>query len=104
MVKHFGTRRFIVQPNVSSNESLLSEKYPTAFNAQDASLQSSRLRSTNNLYFDPKSAIVRRPTSGEPVVYEQKIFLRFLQPPAIPPPGVRETYVKSDDLSSWFLL
>lgn len=98
MAKHFGTGRFTVQPNVSRNDSFLSKQNSAASNAfdtQDASLQSNRLRWTSDLYFDPKPVIVRRPTLGEPVVYEQNIFLRFLQPPAIPPPGVMETILRA---------
>ena len=40
------------------------------------------------LYQDPNPQIVRRPAPGGQVTYTQNIKIRFLQPPAVPPPGV----------------
>ena len=40
------------------------------------------------LYQDPNPQIIRRPAQGEQITYTQNIKIRFLQPPAIPPPGV----------------
>ncbi|CAF1077262.1 unnamed protein product [Rotaria sordida] len=39
------------------------------------------------LYQDPNPQIIRRPAQGGQVTYTQNIKIRFLQPPAIPPPG-----------------
>ncbi|UJR14834.1 hypothetical protein I4U23_001819 [Adineta vaga] len=39
------------------------------------------------LYQDPNPQIIRRPAQGEQITYTQNIKIRFLQPPAIPPPG-----------------
>lgn len=41
------------------------------------------------LFQDPNPQIVRRPAPEGPLTYTQNIKIRFLQPPAIPPPGVR---------------
>lgn len=43
------------------------------------------------LYQDPNPQIIRRPAQGGHVTYTQNIKIRFLQPPAIPPPGVSLT-------------
>jgi hypothetical protein len=37
---------------------------------------------------DPNPQVVRRPAQGGPLTYSQNIRVRFLQPPAVPPPGV----------------
>jgi hypothetical protein len=39
-------------------------------------------------YKDSNPQFVRRPAQGGPVTYTQNIKVRFLQPPAVPPPGV----------------
>jgi hypothetical protein len=38
---------------------------------------------TKDLYYDPNPQVIRKPTTGEPVVYNQNIMVRFLQPPPI---------------------
>jgi hypothetical protein len=40
------------------------------------------------LFQDPNPQIIRRPAQGGHVTYTQNIKIRFLQPPAVPPPGV----------------
>ena len=40
------------------------------------------------LYKDPNPQIIRRPAQDQQVTYTQNIKIRFLQPPAIPAPGV----------------
>lgn len=45
-------------------------------------------RSGTSLFHDPNPQIVRRATTEGPVTYQQKILVRFLQPPPVPPPGV----------------
>ena len=47
-------------------------------------------RTETNLFNDPNPQIVRRAATEAPVTYQQKILVRFLQPPPIPPPGVIE--------------
>ncbi|CAF3326753.1 unnamed protein product [Rotaria sp. Silwood2] len=44
-------------------------------------------KSANNIYMDPNPQIIRRATTEAPVTYEQRILVRYLQPPAVPSPG-----------------
>ncbi|CAF1019937.1 unnamed protein product [Rotaria sp. Silwood1] len=44
-------------------------------------------RSPNNIYKDPNPQIIRRAAPDRPVTYEQRIHLKYLQPPALSPPG-----------------
>ncbi|CAF2589127.1 unnamed protein product [Rotaria sp. Silwood2] len=44
-------------------------------------------KSANNIYKDPNPQIIRRATTECPVTYEQRVSVRYLQPPAVPPPG-----------------
>ncbi|CAF2696009.1 unnamed protein product [Rotaria sp. Silwood2] len=44
-------------------------------------------RSANNIYIDPNPKIIRRTTTEAPVTYEQRVLIRYLQPPTVPPPG-----------------
>ena len=37
---------------------------------------------------DANPQVIRRPAQGGPLTYTQNIKVRFLQPPAVPPPGV----------------
>ncbi|CAF0782755.1 unnamed protein product [Rotaria sordida] len=61
----------------------------------DTAIHTSTVQQTNqylsqsgkNIYNDPNPQIVRRAATGGPITYEQKVLVRFLQPPAIPPPG-----------------
>lgn len=39
-----------------------------------------------NVFIDPNPKIVRRQTTERPVTFEQRVFIRCLQPPALPPP------------------
>ncbi|CAF1021868.1 unnamed protein product [Rotaria sordida] len=41
----------------------------------------------NNIYKDPNPQIIRRATTEAPVSHEQRVFVRYLQPPAVPSPG-----------------
>ncbi|CAF0714167.1 unnamed protein product [Adineta steineri] len=44
-------------------------------------------RSANGVYNDPNPEIIRRAATEGPLTYQQKILIRFLQPPPVPPPG-----------------
>ncbi|CAF1058886.1 unnamed protein product [Rotaria sordida] len=44
-------------------------------------------RSGSNIFRDPNPRIVRRARSASPVTAEQRVVIRYLQPPAVPPPG-----------------
>ena len=41
-----------------------------------------------DIYHDPNPQIVHRPALDSPRRYEQRIIVRYLQPPDLPPPGV----------------
>jgi hypothetical protein len=43
-------------------------------------------RSGTNIYVDHNPKIIRRPTSERPVTYEQRVLIRCLHPPPLPPP------------------
>ena len=65
----------------------------------NATIQTSNTQQTNqylaqsgqSIFNDPNPQVVRRAITTGPVTYQQKISVRFLQPPPIPPPGVRIT-------------
>ncbi|CAF1116556.1 unnamed protein product [Rotaria sordida] len=44
-------------------------------------------KSAHNIYRDPNPQIIRRATTGTPVTYEQRVVIRYLQPPTVPEPG-----------------
>ena len=48
-------------------------------------------QSTNIIYHDPCPRLLRRAAPEGPITYQQKISVRFLQPPPLPPPGVMKT-------------
>jgi hypothetical protein len=45
-------------------------------------------KTATGIYNDPNPQILRRAATGAPITYQQNIRVRFLQPPALPPPGV----------------
>ncbi|CAF1238314.1 unnamed protein product [Adineta ricciae] len=63
--------------------------------ASKATIETSSTQETNEyltrmstgVYNDPNPEIIRRAAPEGPIVYQQKIFVRFLQPPPVPPPG-----------------
>lgn len=57
--------------------------------------QTAQFTSAAGLFNDPNPQIVRRAAIGGAVTYQQKILVRFLQPPAVPPPGVSRIYALS---------
>jgi hypothetical protein len=46
-----------------------------------------------NLYQDPNPQIIRRAAQGGQLTYTQNIKIRFLQPPPVPPPGVKSLLI-----------
>ena len=50
--------------------------------------QLTQITSASGLFHDPNPKVIRREAIGGAVTYQQKILVRFLQPPPIPPPGV----------------
>ena len=45
-------------------------------------------QTATGIFNDPDPQIIRRAATEGPVTYQQRILVRFLQPPAVPPPGV----------------
>lgn len=41
-----------------------------------------------DIYKDPDPLIIRKAATETPMTYQQRIFVRYLQPPDLPPPGV----------------
>ncbi|CAF4785538.1 unnamed protein product, partial [Rotaria sp. Silwood2] len=41
-----------------------------------------------SIYLDPKRVIIESVKADIPVTYEQRVIIQYLQPPALPPPGV----------------
>lgn len=46
-----------------------------------------------NLFIDPNPQIIRRPAKEGVQTYTQNVRIRFLQPPPLPPPGVRSLLI-----------
>lgn len=46
------------------------------------------LAKRTDIYKDPNPQIIRRPATDGSRTYEQRILVRYLQPPEVPPPGV----------------
>jgi hypothetical protein len=63
------------------------------YNSNNFEQQSSTNYPTNSqgLYQDPNPEIVRRPAAAEAQVYTQRVIVKFLQPPPVPPPGVNDS-------------
>jgi hypothetical protein len=54
--------------------------------------QNVQYASTNGIFNDPNPQVIRRAATGGAVTYEQKILVKFLQPPPVPPPGVNASF------------
>jgi hypothetical protein len=63
-----------------------------------SSQQTSQYPSAGGLYDDPNPQFIRRQAVGGAVTYQQKILVRFLQPPPVPPPGVSTTMFTSQSI------
>ncbi len=48
----------------------------------------------HNLYQDPNPQIIRRAAQGGQITYTQNVKIRFLQPPPVPPPGVKSFLIQ----------
>jgi hypothetical protein len=61
----------------------------TAIQTSSAQQTNAHLTQTaSGIYNDPNPQIIRRAAIQGPITYQQRILVRFLQPPAVPPPGV----------------
>jgi hypothetical protein len=62
---------------------------------EKAVVQTNSIEETNRyletavgVYKDPNPQIIRRTIAEAPVTYDQKVLVRYLQPPEVPAPGV----------------
>ncbi|CAF0970193.1 unnamed protein product [Rotaria sordida] len=69
----YGTRRWIDDTVIDTNSAEETNYYLE--------------KSGTNIYHDPNPKIIRRARSASPVTLEQRVHVRYFQPPAIPPPG-----------------
>lgn len=58
------------------------------FQEQASTVGSNYPTDAQGLYRDPNPEIIRRPALGDSQVYTQRVSVKFLQPPPLPPPGV----------------
>ncbi len=64
----------------------LSSTFETSSSQQQVYLDANNPK---NLYQDPNPEIIRRAAQNGQVTYTQNVKVRFLQPPPVPPPGVK---------------
>ncbi|CAF1010100.1 unnamed protein product [Rotaria sordida] len=69
----YGTRKWMHEPVINTNSSEETNYYLERLGA--------------NIYKDSSPKIIRRARSESPVKQEQRVFVRYLQPPPVPPPG-----------------
>ena len=55
---------------------------------QQSSAASIYATTAQGLYADPNPQVIRRAAASAPQTYTQRVVVRFLQPPPVPPPGV----------------
>ena len=54
---------------------------------------------SNDIYKDPNPQVIHRAALEAPIRYEQQVQVRYLQPPAVPPPGVmKQTFTNAISL------
>jgi hypothetical protein len=84
-----GANGFDTSTHSGANLAAAAASSSSSFEASSAQQQIQQYAiNSQGLYQDPNPEIVRRPAPGGQVTYTQNIKIRFLQPPAIPPPGV----------------
>jgi hypothetical protein len=59
------------------------------FEQQSSASKTNYATDSQGLFQDPNPQILRRPALGGTQTYTQRVTVRFLQPPPVPPPGVR---------------
>jgi hypothetical protein len=62
--------------------------YSSSSVEQQSSSSTTYATDAQGLFKDPNPQVVRRPAVGGAKIYTQRILVRFLQPPPVPPPGV----------------
>ncbi len=60
----------------------------SSFGQQSSSLTATYAADGQGFYQDPNPQIIRRPAIGGNQTYTQRVTVKFLQPPPVPPPGV----------------
>ncbi len=63
-------------------------EYSSSSFEQQSSSSTTYATDAQGLFKDPNPEIVRRPAPGGAQTLTQRIVVRFLQPPPVPPPGV----------------
>ena len=58
------------------------------FQEQASTVRSNYATDAQGFYRDPNPEIIRRPALGDSQVYTQRVYVKFLQPPPLPPPEV----------------
>ena len=76
----------MIQQNFAGTSSAGSGNY----SSDGFGLQLTKNYATNaqGLYQDPNPQIIRRPAARGVQTYTQRVLVKFLQPPPVPPPGV----------------
>lgn len=71
------------------------------FGSDNFEQQSSSTYATDaqGLYQDPNPQVIHRAATSGPQTYTQRILVRFLQPPPVPPPGVRPSIRRRENVS-----
>jgi len=57
-----------------------------------------------NIYVDHNPEIIRRATKERPVTYEQRVLVRCLHPPPLPPPEVMKYMVHKFNITNLFMI
>ena len=61
-------------------------------------------RSGHHVYVDRNPQMIRRGTTERPERYEQRVILRCLQPPPLPPPEVMKHIIHKFNLTNLFMI
>jgi len=81
----FGRNRYSTYETVTVSSDLTNEKVIETHSLEETNRF---LERAVNIYKDPNPLIIRKVAIESPVTYQQRIFVRYLQPPDVPPPGV----------------
>jgi len=76
------------QQGVSGASLASGASYGASNFAQQSSSSTVYATDAQGLFKDPNPEVIRRPAPGGGQTYVQKVVVRFLQPPPVPPPGV----------------
>ena len=68
----------------AQNDATLKYNQDIPFEETNSNADYESIIPTKHLYYDPNPEIIRKSTTTNPVVYNQNIMVRFLQPPPVP--------------------